>query len=212
MSINPVESILGKLLTQATGRMRTAMPGIVIDYDTVLCEASVKQAIPELDDDGNVLPSKVINHVPVLWLGTSSSRITLPVAEGDTCLLICCYTTIDDYMASGQIVAPKLRTRRHSLNDAVALMGFDPRTITRPSHATAAVWEGNDIRMGDAVTAASVAFTESVNLLRTSVNELISAWKVHTHAAPGGATGVPNNASSVGTAAAVQGTAKAKLS
>lgn len=60
---------------------------------------------------------------PVIFLTGGEARLTLPVAQGDTCIVLFCDRDIDTWFDSGQITEPNSR-RIHSLNDGVALVGI----------------------------------------------------------------------------------------
>lgn len=60
---------------------------------------------------------------PVVFLTGGVARLTFPVAQGDTCLVLFCDRDIDTWFDSGQVTEPNSR-RIHSLNDGIAIVGI----------------------------------------------------------------------------------------
>lgn len=65
----------------------------------------------------------VLEKVPVVMLGGSSSYITHPVTAGDQCLLLFSDYMIDSWWATGQ-ANPSDFPRKHDISDAIAIVGL----------------------------------------------------------------------------------------
>lgn len=60
---------------------------------------------------------------PVFVLSGGQSYLTLPVAKGDTCVVLFCDRDIDTWFSSGQVTTPNT-DRIHDLSDAIAFVGI----------------------------------------------------------------------------------------
>lgn len=86
-------------------------------YDKPQTENGVLQQQPRL------LDYPLLTDVPVFVASGGHARITLPVTDGDTCLVLFNDRDIDAWWSTGAIAAPN-SSRMHSLSDALALVGF----------------------------------------------------------------------------------------
>lgn len=68
-------------------------------------------------------PSPQLIDVPIIFLQGGSSYITMPIAAGDTCLVLFNDRDMDTWLQTGQTAVP-LSNRIHSINDAMALVGL----------------------------------------------------------------------------------------
>jgi microcystin-dependent protein len=84
--------------------------------------ASLQSPFADLSSD-YTLPYPLLVNCPVFFLTGGDARLTLPIAAGDTCIILFCDKDIDTWFASGQISAPNSR-RTHDLNDGIALVGI----------------------------------------------------------------------------------------
>lgn len=131
--------------------VRVALPGTVTSYDASTCQADVQPALLEerITEFGPIaerLPT--IPHVPVIFCGGGGSRLTFPVAVGDTCWIMFSSSSLAKWKALGGEVDPE-DDRHHNINDAVALVGLSDLAHADAASATATVLEGSDIRLGD---------------------------------------------------------------
>jgi len=107
--------------------VHTAIPGRVESYDVTRQVANVKPMLrrvlrsEEMDRITEELP--VIPCVPVAWLKGGGAFVTLPLAVGDTGLLIFAEHLIDRWRATGEDVDPG-DLRRHDLSGAVFYPGL----------------------------------------------------------------------------------------
>jgi hypothetical protein len=75
----------------------------------------------------------IVNNVPV-WMPTSGgASITLPVKQGDVCLLVFVERSLDEWLTGdGQEKMPE-DARKHAINDAVAFVGLRSFGMENPA-------------------------------------------------------------------------------
>lgn len=112
--------------TDITSNLRVAIPGIIKAFDTVTQTVKVQPAIREIIYDGVGTPSHVdlpeLLDVPIVMPHAGDYAITLPVQEGDECLVIYADMCIDGWWQSGN-VQNQVEVRRHDLSDGFAILG-----------------------------------------------------------------------------------------
>jgi hypothetical protein len=104
-------------------RVNVAIPGRVERYSSAQHQADVFPLITEKYADGEVLDLPVITNVPVVMPATQGARITLPIAAGDTVLLIFSQRSLDNWLSEGGKVNAG-DTRMHSMSDGIAIPGL----------------------------------------------------------------------------------------
>ena len=115
--------------------VHTMLPGRIDAYDSATQKADVEPLIKRLQKtvDGEIredLP--VIPGVPVLWPRAGGFKLTMPVSEGDRCMLVFCERSIETYQTGqGRKGTSALINQTdpdtfemHNLSDPVALMGW----------------------------------------------------------------------------------------
>ena len=179
----------------------TALPGKVTKYDPVMQKADVKPLVQDLiaTEDGEeiVEPIPVITGVPVMFPRAGGFYMTMPVKEGDFCLLVFNSRSIDKYLeGSGSDVNPA-DFRMHDLSDAVAFLGMPPFTkaIKADGVDTDMVLgkEGGvqvniketTVNLGsqnpaDAMALAALTKAE-IDALRSAVDTMATIFSAHTH-------------------------------
>jgi len=198
-----IAELLKAAVDQGLADTHVALPGLVVKYNAGTQRADVKPTVqlPYINDDGSegvdVLP--VIPEVPVLWPRAGGFFMHLPLAVGDTVLLLICERSIDEWnLTTGKVDTNPKDFRKHDLSDAIAIPGL----ATVPSAlkeilSGAAVFgkeKGAQVRAKtstvEIVTKGAIAavggFVAMANLLVTAFNT-----HVHTSAAPGSPTTTP---------------------
>lgn len=148
--------------------LRVACPGIIQSFDAVKQTVVVQLAIRE-----NVLqnlqrvPVQIapLVDVPIVLPRAGSCTLTLPIKQGDECLVVFGDMCIDGWWQSGGI-QNQLDRRRHDLSDAFAIPGpwSQGRVIPNYSPSTA------QLRSDDGKTVVEVDPTGSVNINAPTVN------------------------------------------
>lgn len=114
-----------------------SMPGEVQSYDPATQRADIKPQLQftvrdalagkELKED---LP--VIADVPIMFPRFGDFFMTMPVAAGDTVLLVFTDRSIDKWLTFGGNVDP-IDLRAHDISDAVAIPGLYPKPDALPA-------------------------------------------------------------------------------
>jgi hypothetical protein len=120
-----LSAVLDMAIRNRLAEVHTAAPGIIISYDFKTQKASVRPSINRKYKDGRVERYPVINNVPVIFPRSGGASMTFPVNPNDTVLLVFAARSIDDWAQRGGYV-DQSDTRKHSLNDAIAIPGLIP--------------------------------------------------------------------------------------
>lgn len=126
----------------------TALPGAIESYDAVKGRAKVKPQIQEVQDStGKYKPLPVVPGVPVIFPGGAAASLTMPLAKGDTGLLIFTKHALEVWLSRGGDVAPG-DPRLFDLTDAVFLPGLRPFSQGSPAEgATALTLKNGDAKV-----------------------------------------------------------------
>jgi Phage protein Gp138 N-terminal domain len=135
-----VLAALDRMFADFGADLHVALPGQVVSYDASKQVADVKPMVQrvarEQDDDRAVDPLPVIPAVPVAFARGGGYFMTLPLASGDTGLLVFCERDLSPWRATGQDSDP-LDEGVHTLAGAVFYPGLhtEARALpTPPSH------------------------------------------------------------------------------
>ena len=77
--------------------------------------------------DGTIVEFPKFTDIPVITLCGGKSFLSMPIQQGDWCLLLFCDRDIDSWWYSGEVREPN-SPRYHSLADGIALVGLKPAT------------------------------------------------------------------------------------
>jgi hypothetical protein len=123
--------------------------GTIESFDPATQTATVQMAIQRavynqapkvtggLQTTPQILTAPLLVKCPVYVATGGDSRLTLPIASGDTCLVLFNDRDIDTWFASGNIAPPTTR-RMHSLSDGLVLVGFRHSANPVPNYSTTA--------------------------------------------------------------------------
>jgi len=101
----------------------TAMPGKVVSYESSTALATIEPQIKRKYIDGDSFTLPLITHVPVMHPRTSKAHMRLPVAVGDTGLIIWSQRSIDIWLEQGRAVDPE-DSRKFNISDAAFYPGL----------------------------------------------------------------------------------------
>lgn len=150
-SVDIVDVIQAALDARQAG-VHVAMPARVTRYDSATQRVDAQPLVKQgyVSESGERVPERlpVVPGVPVAFPGSGKSRITWPVAVGDTVLLVFASCSLERWLAHGGEVDP-VDDRRSALSDAVAfptLHSFRSPPTTAPTDAM--VMHADAIRLG----------------------------------------------------------------
>jgi hypothetical protein len=122
----------GLLIENALYGLHTAIPASVVSVDLKNQRLSAQIAVNKIvnvSGEETDLKHPVYPGIPFLTLQNADFMLTMPPKPGDACLLIVSERNADEFWKNGTVSAPAYaRTRRHDLNDTVAICGFNPRS------------------------------------------------------------------------------------
>lgn len=117
----------------------------------------------------------VLYDCPVIVLTGGNASLTMPIAQGDTCLILFNDRDIDNWFESGQI-GPLASARLHSFSDGIALIGL--RSSNNPMgdyDPNRAVLQYGTTRIG--VGSSKVIISNQTRNLNTLLQNLITQVK-----------------------------------
>jgi hypothetical protein len=157
-----------QLLTQLVRDLRVAIPGIVKSFDATAQTVTVQPAIREMINQNLVatpVDLPLLINVPIMLPRAGGYTLTMPVQEGDECLVIFADMCYDAWWQSGGQENNQVDRRRHDLSDGFALLGpwSQPRVLT--GYATNKV----QLRSDDGVTSIELGAGE-ITLKATTIN------------------------------------------
>ena len=126
--------LISGLVDYALADVHVAIPAIVETYDATRQAVSVQPAIRRAYDDEEgtrtVEQLPIITDVPVIFPGAAGYRMTMPIAQGDTVMLLFSEASMERWLtvAGRQGEGDPVDDRRFDLSDAVAIPGL--RTFT----------------------------------------------------------------------------------
>lgn len=125
-----LDDVCEAIVNAEMSKVNTALPGVVVSYDSGSQLATVKLATKwkRVDPDGVTSEFSVepITQVPVVWPQSSGFALTFPLQSGDPILLIVCQRSIDEYLATGEVDSSAQSKRRFSLADSYAIPCGNP--------------------------------------------------------------------------------------
>jgi hypothetical protein len=121
-----LQDLLKEAIESRVTDIHVSLPGIVQKYDAAKQVADIQPVVKKKYADGTVVNLPLLINVPVIFPRTIKSFLHLPLAKNDYVLLIFCERSLDIWLQKGGIVDPD-DFRKHSLSDAVALVGFFPQ-------------------------------------------------------------------------------------
>ena len=164
--------------------LRVSIPGIIASFDSVTQTATVQVAIREQVSDNQLNPEwldiPLLLDVPIVLPRAGNFAITMPVQQGDECLIIFADMCIDAWFSSGG-VQNQLEKRRHDLSDAFAVMGCWSQPNKLPYYST------NTVQIRNESGSSYIELTDSgINLVAPVLRINGHVYNNHTHSAPSG--------------------------
>jgi hypothetical protein len=136
--INSESGALVRMLAEFGMKLRVAMPGIVVSFDSTKQTVRVKPVLRERVNIDGVLSDEEIKDlldVPIFMPRAGGFTLTMPVTAGDECLVIFGDSCMDSWWQSGGTGNKQMDLRRHDLSDGYAILGVwsQPRKIANYS-------------------------------------------------------------------------------
>lgn len=106
-------------------KIRVAVPGIIKEFNSLEQTVIVQPAIRELvniNGQQQWLDLPLLLDVPIVLPRAGGFVITMPIKNGDECLIIFADSCIDAWWQSGG-TQNQIEIRRHDLSDAFAILG-----------------------------------------------------------------------------------------
>jgi hypothetical protein len=144
------------------------LPGIVKSYSSTTQTASVQLAVQLR---GNNVPP--LSDVPVCWPGGAAGFVHVPLAAGDTVLVIFTEEDFSRWFTTGSVSAPAVLAR-HGLH-AVAIPGLRPATAplaVTGGHVT--VGAASELRLGSDTATAAVVLQTSPAAWKTAFDSWVT--------------------------------------
>lgn len=168
-------ALLHAKATKALGEVHTALPCIVRSY-AVATQTCSCESVVEPEDT----PYPVFDDVPVMWPGGAAGFLHVPLAAGDTVLLLFSEEDFSKWWDTGSISAPAVLAR-HGLH-AIAIPGLRrakaPLSVT-DGHVT--LGASAELRLG---SDAATVFVALASLVDARISAIQAALDAHTHTVP----------------------------
>lgn len=132
------EEMLKTLSETIKNNLRVSCPGIIETFDAVAQTVSVKLAIREKiksKDNAEWTTVPELLDVPIVIPKAGNYALTLPIKEGDECLVMFSDMCIDAWFSNGG-VQDQLEKRRHDLSDSFAILGTCSQPNVLPNYST----------------------------------------------------------------------------
>lgn len=198
-------------------------PGDDRNAPTVTATINYKQTFYNINVQGQYVPQLVdyppITDMPVIILGGGPGTLTMPIAQGDECMVLFNDVDMDNWFQSG-LPGGVATNRMHSFSDGIALIGvhsnlhpitnYDPvRAILRagtavlgpnPSNSKILLANVAPIVAGDGSLSYTTTLNTLLQTLITTIENLVSATAAITVtgvSTGGSPSGPPANAATI---------------
>lgn len=115
--------------------IRVTIPGIIQSFDattqTCTIQPCIRENVTNSDYSATWTNLSLLLDVPIVIPRAGNFAITLPIKQGDECLVVFSDMCIDGWWSLGGI-QNQLEKRRHDLSDAFAILG----TYSQPNRIT----------------------------------------------------------------------------
>ena len=180
------QDVLLETIWQASRNLRVAIPGNITAYDPATQTVTVQPTIRErlISKAGEepiwqALPQLL--DVPIVMPRAGGYMLSLPVTEGDECLVVFTDMCIDAWWQSGG-VQNQADLRRHDLSDAFAILGVwsQPKKVSNLSSEAMelrSLTTDAKVKVSDTDITASIGETK-LNLTTDALNATISGTEL----------------------------------
>jgi len=157
--------------------------GTIVSFDAAKQTASVQIAALAVMGS-ETMPYPVLTDCPVFVPAGAGACLTMPVLQGDSCLVLFNDRDIDNWFASGAVAAPNT-PRTHDLSDGLVLVGFRHRANPIPDYSA----EDPELRNGPGTIGIGndglISIRNEITTLKNVMTTLITALnKLNTKTGP----------------------------
>lgn len=138
-SSGTLKSIIENIIKKLIGEIHTTSIGVIEKFDPETQLATIQPAINYLDyfDKGKeytLTDTKypLLVNVPVIFPGGGDWHLTFPVKKGDECILMYTERSIGNWKKFGGVGDQSSLGRRHSMQDAIAIVGVNSKVNPLP--------------------------------------------------------------------------------
>jgi len=125
-----------------------------------------------LQQTPNIVTYPVLVDCPVFVLSGGGGLVTMPIAAGDSCLVLFNDRDLDNWFTTGATAVPN-SPRKHDLSDGMALVGFRSLAASIASYST------TDIELrnagGKIQVASKIGISNASSSLKTGLDQLCTA-------------------------------------
>jgi hypothetical protein len=194
--------LIQQALDKVMSELHVCMPGRIILFEESTRKARVQPLLNRTYQDGTSQPMPIISGVPVLRMMGAGRQASLdmPVLPGDGCLILFADRSMDNWLSSGGSVLPDDK-RKHSLSDAIAIVGLEPFNVTGPAEDNVNVKLKNFLSELVLTPSGQFNLKGSAGDLLSQISDALDkcadmalAASTHTHPTAVGPSGPPTNA------------------
>lgn len=121
-AIPDLRALLNQQVSQIFYALNCHEVAKIVSFDATKQTATVQiQVLRQLNDKQMAYP--LLTDCPVFFNTGGNAALTMPIADGDTCLVLFNDRDLDNWFTSGSNVMPN-STRSHDLSDGLVIVGF----------------------------------------------------------------------------------------
>lgn len=162
--------------------------GTVVSFNKASQTASVALLVLRVVGDQTV-PYPALVDVPVFTYSGGGAVLTMPIAPGDTCLVLFNDRDLDNWFENGATTAPNT-DRAHSLADGLAIVGFRSKAnpVADFSDTDAQLKKGSTIIGMDGSKIQIYNGSYSLQNVLTNLRSILTSWVNTGGSTPNAAT------------------------
>lgn len=128
-----LKEILNRHKEEIMSELNCVTIGTVQSFDATTQSATIKvnykRVLKNIDLGNDVIGDKVIEYpllvkCPIAFIFGGTAGLTMPIASGDTCIVLFSDRDIDNWQAYGDANNIPNSDRMHSINDGIAIVGI----------------------------------------------------------------------------------------
>jgi hypothetical protein len=127
--------VMASLKTDVFKTLHAVKVGTIQTFDGTKKTAQIQISFKRVLQDGSVASYPILVDCPVFTLQGGGASVQLPIASGDSCLVLFSDRNLDAWFTNGGQAVP-LDGRAHDLSDGIALVGLSPLNSTLPNYST----------------------------------------------------------------------------